>query len=710
MATSYPGGLDAFTNPTSGDDLDDSVGGRTHSQMHADVNDALEAVEGELGVNPSGASATVAARFTALDSTVAGLAPDPDVFDAVDYGAAVDGTTNDTAAWQAAITACAAAGGGVVTSSLAGVSVIGGALQSTGTANAQIILPDVHMLDAKQIGVTIRGPLEQSSVVSVVGAAQVPTSGLVLKSTLASGTGAVFGAYGSGTSYLNFTFVHLRMENLTVRTVTNPTITALDLRRVDSCTLENVIVDTGQYDTTLTEPTTSTSFGVRLPKNNNGAHIRADGLHVYGFYNGIEFSEHAELKSVSVGACNTGMVALAANHSSRIGRVLVGYCKYGLRFTGAHALDIDQWATEHAGSGWYQTTYDVDDASSFGKGFVRWWSVLQGVGAHNSFTKNGGTGVTTSRMSDAIGSGSGSLAVQDENGTAITGVTQLDFQGAGVTATSGTGEVVVTIPSGAGFVYRDRLVAVAGNATLTLGATPVANSPLVWVNGTIKWPTTDYTVAGNVLTFNTPLSASDVVAVQYHSAASSASESALTTPAAVLPADTFNRSNSATTMGTTTTGSATWVPAASTTWGISSNQAYMVSGAGAPSTTVESGVANCTVAVKLAPGLGDFVGLVLRSNGAGNEYLLQYDSANHQMALLKRVGGSGAGTVMTAVTITTLVSSDVVSVVMLGSSFTVKVNGTTIGSGTDATYNTQTRHGLWCTATTTRFDDFAVTA
>ena len=70
MATSYPGGLDSFTNPTSGDDLDDSVGGRTHSQMHADVNDAMEAVQAELGTNPSGSEATVAARLAFVGARV----------------------------------------------------------------------------------------------------------------------------------------------------------------------------------------------------------------------------------------------------------------------------------------------------------------------------------------------------------------------------------------------------------------------------------------------------------------------------------------------------------------------------------------------------------------------------------------------------------------------------------------------------------------
>lgn len=44
----------------------------------------------------------------------------------------------------------------------------------------------------------------------------------------------------------------------------------------------------------------------------------------------------------------------------------------------------------------------------------------------------------------------GGITVQDENGNVGTGVTQIDFQGAGVSAAAGTGEVVVTIAGGGG--------------------------------------------------------------------------------------------------------------------------------------------------------------------------------------------------------------------------------------------------------------------
>jgi hypothetical protein len=68
MATAYPGGIDDFTNPTSTDTLNSiSV---PHASQHADLNDAVEAIEATLGVNPQGSESTVSARVGALEATV----------------------------------------------------------------------------------------------------------------------------------------------------------------------------------------------------------------------------------------------------------------------------------------------------------------------------------------------------------------------------------------------------------------------------------------------------------------------------------------------------------------------------------------------------------------------------------------------------------------------------------------------------------------
>ena len=63
MATNYPSGLDSLSNPAGSDAL--STG---HASQHANANDAIEAIEGELGLNPRGGSATVKARFDAIEA------------------------------------------------------------------------------------------------------------------------------------------------------------------------------------------------------------------------------------------------------------------------------------------------------------------------------------------------------------------------------------------------------------------------------------------------------------------------------------------------------------------------------------------------------------------------------------------------------------------------------------------------------------------
>lgn len=68
MASNYPGSLDSFDTIASDKKTSDAVGGRTHRAMHNDLGDAIESVQTELGTNPSGSDATVAARLTAIET------------------------------------------------------------------------------------------------------------------------------------------------------------------------------------------------------------------------------------------------------------------------------------------------------------------------------------------------------------------------------------------------------------------------------------------------------------------------------------------------------------------------------------------------------------------------------------------------------------------------------------------------------------------
>lgn len=72
MAT-YPSGIPALNNPLAGDLM--SQAGVEHDVQHSNANDEIEAIAGELGINPKGSAASVAARLSAIDTSVTNAAP-----------------------------------------------------------------------------------------------------------------------------------------------------------------------------------------------------------------------------------------------------------------------------------------------------------------------------------------------------------------------------------------------------------------------------------------------------------------------------------------------------------------------------------------------------------------------------------------------------------------------------------------------------------
>ena len=67
MTTNYPSGLDSFGAITT-ETMATPVGGRSHKAMHNDANAAIVAVQTELGTNPRGTAATVAARLDTVQA------------------------------------------------------------------------------------------------------------------------------------------------------------------------------------------------------------------------------------------------------------------------------------------------------------------------------------------------------------------------------------------------------------------------------------------------------------------------------------------------------------------------------------------------------------------------------------------------------------------------------------------------------------------
>jgi hypothetical protein len=101
---------------------------------------------------------------------------------------------------------------------------------------------------------------------------------------------------------------------------------------------------------------------------------------------------------------------------------------------------------------------------------------IRAVSIHNEYSVN--FVLANSSTVDVTVDG---LVVQDENANVSTDVTQIDFQGAGVTVTSGTGEVIVTIPGGSGsaleiFDEGSSLTAAAESINFTGSAVVATNS------------------------------------------------------------------------------------------------------------------------------------------------------------------------------------------------------------------------------------------
>lgn len=69
MATNYPNSLDILENPTSTDRLNSTS--VPHHKQHADANDAIEAIQTVLGVNPAGSHLTVKDRIISVETDVA---------------------------------------------------------------------------------------------------------------------------------------------------------------------------------------------------------------------------------------------------------------------------------------------------------------------------------------------------------------------------------------------------------------------------------------------------------------------------------------------------------------------------------------------------------------------------------------------------------------------------------------------------------------
>ncbi len=311
-------------------------------------------------------------------------------FNVTDYGAVGDDSTDNTAAFTACLNAIVAAGGGKM-------------YLPDGVYRGRIVIPPRG--GPSWITIEIVGESEPTPVFGTIGSFPPTNDGTIVKSLETSGAAVI--SAPSGSLYAGFSGVYVVIRNLSVRTYDNPQIGGIDLNHAAQCRLENVTITTGVYNVQASQPTHGKA-GLVTPANNNAALTILRNVLVTGYDTGIVVNEHTDADNIVVASNIHGIKFNTANHASRFGRIGTYRNTHHVTVAGRHGFLIKQMNTEQPGGGqttpetaWQTLVSDVNDPGNLGTGDINYWVVLGGVGAVNSFIKNGGTGIRARRIGSA---------------------------------------------------------------------------------------------------------------------------------------------------------------------------------------------------------------------------------------------------------------------------------------------------------------------
>lgn len=172
--------------------------------------------------------------------------------------------------------------------------------------------------------------------------------------------------------------------------------------------------------------------------------------------------------------------------------------------------------------------------------------------------------------------------------------------------------------------------------------------------------------------------------------------------------DDFNRADSTTALGTASDWIDAWTASAGSTWGINSNQGYMVTSTGQAFAWLESNIADVYVEVVMGSAVGTDMGVVARVTTAP-QYILGAWTNGTGFRAFSLSGGSFVQIGTTASG--SLASGDVLRLTCNGTSITWSKNGTPQCSGTSPVGTTNTKVGLRAhNDTAVRFNSFDANA
>lgn len=332
------------------------------------------------------------------DAAIAGDATRPTevltksrTFNVLNYGAAGDDKTDNTAAFSECLKALIHAGGGRM-------------VLPAGVYRGGILIPAVSQPLPSWITVEIEGETKPAPVFGTIGAFPLHSGGTVLKGMSASGPSVISVARSTNSLYGGFSAVYVSLKNLEVRTQDDPGIGGVDLQFALQCSLEDVFINTGVYNVQASRPTHGT-IGLITPACNNAAYTVLRNVVVTGYHTGIQVNEHTDGDNLVLASNVQGLEFLFAHHASRFGRVGLYRNTHHIVISGRHGFSIQQMNTEQPGPGqtdarnaWQTRVSDINDPKNLGVGDVNYWVVEGNVGAVESFVRKGGESIRARRI------------------------------------------------------------------------------------------------------------------------------------------------------------------------------------------------------------------------------------------------------------------------------------------------------------------------
>lgn len=301
MATNFPASLDNFTNPTAADNLNTST--VTHTDQHANINDAVEALEAKVGVTSSAVVtsldflvANVIASLNALTASLGSAAFQPtSAFDAAGLA-----STLSSAAQAAAIAASQPVGTTLVVDDVATNATMFPVWVTTASGNVSTFVSSTKFRFNPSFGsITVTGNITASGffgtfVGSLVGNATTVTglsitSGKTLTSTntlTLAGTDGSTLTIGTGGTLGTGAFANISLYALLI----SPSFTTPSLGAATATTINGVtITGSGTLAVstfTLTVAGTASVSGTNTGDNPGVTSIATTGLATGGTITG----------------------------------------------------------------------------------------------------------------------------------------------------------------------------------------------------------------------------------------------------------------------------------------------------------------------------------------------------------------------------------------------------------------------------------------